>query len=701
MRSLRTSFRACFFGLSLASLIAACTTSVTELKSYPVPYRAADGVLQIWDGSSYRPMFIKGMNLGVALPGTQPGELTPTDEDYDRWLTMIGEMGVNSIRLYTLHFPRFYKRLYEYNIRHTDKPLYVFHGIWLNEENPTKNLRDMQSSYDDNIVETIECVHGNNFVFERKGRAHGEYNTDISQWVLGWLVGREVFPDEVETTNAIADARTRYDGAYVSLPHGTETEVWWAQRIDEIVAYEADRYKTFRPVSVSSWPTLDGIHHPTEGKGAAEDSEQLDLASLDTSRFPGGYFASYHAYPYYPDWMNEDPNYVTTRDSVGKNSYLGYLNTLRAHYYPKPLVVAEVGVPSSWGNAHFAQSGMSHGGQDEAQQGLDDVRVFRNAYEAQTGGAILFAWIDEWWKRTWIVDELAMPRDRYKLWHNVTSPEQNFGLLAFEVDPPDFAKFATTTGSGRVAEIRADADAEYFYVKIDLKSPLAPGETLTLAYDTYADDRGESILPDGRTTTQRSEFAVSITEGAAQLYVMEAYDQFGVWHDTQFAWHNKTVSELPSGRPYRSIPSDGGKWNPVRWKNNGEHGSDDGVYRFPATAQDIGKLRVRQASEPELGQSAVVFDGNVLTVRLPWTLLHVTDPSDLRVLDDNPKTRERETVITDGIRLAVSLGNDLLETPRLKWKRWDTVPKYKERRKVAYGIFVDGLATIPDVPSWR
>lgn len=683
--------------LGAICLGAGCSTSdAREVPLYPVPFKAADGKLHVFDGASFQPVFIKGMNIGVGLPGTQPGELAPTEDDYDRWFSMMSEMGINSIRVYTLHYPRFYRRLHHYNVTHADKPIYVFHGIWLDEENPSKNLRDMQSSYDDNIVESIECVHGHNFVFERLGRAYGEYDTDISPWVLGWLVGREVFPDEVETTNAIRERRTSYSGAFVSLPSGNETAVWWAERIDKIAAYEASHYNVHRPISVSSWPTLDPLHHPTEGTGASEDSEELDLANLDTTKFPGGYFASYHAYPYYPDWMNEDPKYVTTTDAWGPNSYLGYLKTLRAHYYPKPLVIAEVGVPSSWGNAHFAQSGMSHGGQDEVKQGNDDVRLYRNAYDAETGGAILFAWIDEWWKRTWIVDELALPRERYRLWHNVTSPEQNFGVLAFELAPPDFDALPATQGSGRVKDVRGAADAEFFHLAITLATPLGDTETLTIGYDTYADDRGESVLPNGKRTVQRSELALAVTRREADLLVMEPYDQVGVWHDTQAAWHNAVDARLPSGRPYRSIASDGGRWNLVRWQNNGEHGSDDGVYNFPAAFQDIGKLRVRDVTEPETGQSAVVLDGARLTVRVPWTLLQVTDPSDLRVLDDDPTTRERETTITEGFRIAVSLGDDLVETPRLRWQRWDTVPAYKERRKASYAIFADGLRAIPD-----
>ena len=684
-------------GLVLLAATSACGSGDAQsVPLHPVPFKAADGRLQVWDGTTFRPLFIKGMNIGVGLPGTQPGDLAPTAEDYDRWLSMLAEMGVNAIRLYTLHYPRFYQRLHHFNFTHPDSPIYVFHGIWLDEENESKNLHDMQSHYDDNIVETVECIHGHAFVFERLGRAHGEYTADISPWVIGWIIGREVFPDEVQTTNTIPERRSSYRGGYVSLPSGTETAVWWAERIDKVTAYEASRYGVYRPISVSSWPTLDPLHHPTEGSGASEDQEELDLAGLDTQNHPAGYFASYHAYPYYPDWMNEDPSYVGERDAWGPNSYLGYLKTLRAHYFPKPLVIGEVGVPSSWGNAHFSQSGMSHGGQDEVQQGVDDVRLFHNAYDAGTGGAILFAWIDEWWKRTWIVDELALPRERYKLWHNVTSPEQNFGLVGFELDPPDFAMFPPALGAGRVREIRGAADAEFFHLRLTLATPLADGETLTIGYDTYADDRGESVLPDGKKTAQRSELALKVTRQGAELLVMEAYDQFAVWHDTQAAWHNKTEGELPSGRPYRSVPSDGGKWNLVRWQNNSEHGSDDGLYRFPATVQEIGRLRVRDVAEPETGQSAVVFDGATMTVRVPWTLLQVTDPSELRVLDDDPKTRPRETAITEGFRVAISLGGELVETPRWRWQGWDTVPPYKERRKAGYAIFADGLRSIPD-----
>jgi hypothetical protein len=48
-----------------------------------------------------------------------------------------------------------------------------------------------------------------------------------------------------------------------------------------------------------------------------------------------------------------------------------------------------------------------------------------------------------------------------------------------------------------------------------------------------------------------------ITNHSCELYVTEAYDQFGKWHRLN----------LP-GQLYRSVPSDGAPWKIVRFKNN-------------------------------------------------------------------------------------------------------------------------------------
>ncbi len=243
-----------------------------------LPFVAREGRLQRSTADGYEDLFLRGVNLGVAVRGTRAGELAATREQCYRWLARMGEIGLNSIRVYTLHYPRFHEAVRDYDLSH--------------------------------------------------------------------------------------------------------------------------------PAS-------------------------LDLAKIDTRGAPAGYFATYHAYPYYPDFISDDPAYASHSDSEGPNNYVGYLLDLKDHYWPVPLVIGEFGVPSSWGIAHYAASGANHGGFDEPGQGHEHGRLLGDVHGTGCAGGMIFAWIDAWWKRTWIVDDLNLPRDRYDLWHNVTSPEDNFRVIGF------------------------------------------------------------------------------------------------------------------------------------------------------------------------------------------------------------------------------------------------------------------------------
>src|SRR5262245_50098060 len=168
---------------------------------YALPYKTVGDWLGVYDGVDYKPTFIKGVNLGVAVPGTQAGELAATSEQYDRWFEQMGKLGINVVRVYTLHYPRFYEAVARYNHAHKNAPLYILHGVWLDEENASHDFFDMTEDFDAGIREVLDCAHGYKFIPERKGRAHGLYRTDISRWIMGWVIGREMFPEEVGLTN--------------------------------------------------------------------------------------------------------------------------------------------------------------------------------------------------------------------------------------------------------------------------------------------------------------------------------------------------------------------------------------------------------------------------------------------------------------------------------------------------------------------
>jgi hypothetical protein len=653
-----------------------------------------------WTGSSYERMFVRGVNLGVGMPGTHPGELAPEYDDYLRWFEQMKAMGFDVVRIYTLHYPRFHRALRDYNEAHPSDPLYVLQGIWLTEENPepSQGLHGLTENFERLIDETIDAAHGDAVIAERRGRAWGTFDVDISPWVMGYIVGREVHAEEALTTDAAFPEDTSYEGTQLRLASGSPSSVWAAARLDYALRREWERYGRRTPMAFANWMELDPLTHRTEPSSSRKDVVSIDLIDAELIDVPQGIFFSYHVYPYFPRFISEQPEYQTVTDELGIDSYLGYLRELQAHHRGRALMVTEFGVPSSWGLAQLASSGMHHGGHTEEEQGIYAARMLRDIVETGCAGAIYFHWMDGWFKRVWIHHERAFPADRMPLWHDLMNPQQSYGLVAFELPPPDFGRWPASEGDGRVLRVEADADAEAFRVRIELASPLTPDETLWVGYDTYGDALGERVLPTGAISPLRIEHLLSIggavvedDEDAerARLTVMASYDPYTI---------NGASSPLPS--LFRSTTADGEGFRPIVYNTTGARESDDGVFRFPALDWEAGRLRVRRDAGAASSHDAVLVEGSTVTVSVPWSLLQFTDPSALQVLSDDVATEGvRETETTEGIAVVVSLGDAVVATPRFLWERWDRAPETTERLKRSAEILAEALASIPAYPD--
>lgn len=633
---------------------------VAEPEIFRGDYAVKDDQFAIWNGSNYIPVFIKGINLGVSVPGTQPGQLAATAEDYSRWFDLIKEAGYNTIRLYTLHFPRFYHELRQYNIDNPRNPLLVMHGVWLEENETISDLFLATASFDQEIREAVAAVHGDITIAVRPGKAHGEYTSDISPWVIGFLPGREIFPAEVALTNLNNPGETSYEGTFLQLPSGDPTEVWLIQRLDGLMIYENENYQAVRPTGFSSWPTLDPITHPTEHiLVSSEDIEKIDLVNVVSTEASAGFFIGYHAYPYYPDFIVHDPDYVVESDASGPNNYLGYLKDLKAHYQGMPLIIAEFGVPSSWGSGHFSPSGMHHGNHSEEQQGIYNIRMLDNIRESGCAGGVQFSLIDEWFKQTWITNPYSDKQYR-PLWHNITAPEQSFGILAYAPPPDPFTETGSYAGSS-ISSIEVHSDYTFFRIRVHMKPGQFSNDTLWVAFDTYESNLGESILPDGRSIgvapdTLRAEFALQIPLGGdlARLFVTPDYDVYGI----------KSLVRLDT---VVSTHTDNGLWNPVRWKTN---------YLYNRT-QYIGELAISNSDDPYQFLNAVSLFNDSLEIRIPWTLLNFPAPTVGRAmhyqsyLDGGEIVIEQQDTLSDGISLTLCLEDEIYQTGKYTWSPWD------------------------------
>ena len=123
-----------------------------------------------------------------------------------------------------------------------------------------------------------------------------------------------------------------------------------------------------------------------------------------TDDFLSGQFASYHVYPYYPDYLNWAEDW-STMGIVDKSVYYnekGELNTYRAYlelltsHHSMPVVIAEFGVSTGRGMAHRdLNTGRNQGNMSEKEQGQALVECYNDIISAGCAGSCIFSWQDE------------------------------------------------------------------------------------------------------------------------------------------------------------------------------------------------------------------------------------------------------------------------------------------------------------------
>jgi hypothetical protein len=282
-------------------------------------FRAGKNYFEILDGT-WKKFFLKGINLGLGLPGYFPGEFAIKRGAYFAWFDRIAALGVNSLRVYTLQPPGFYEALHRFN--EAGPRLYLLQGLWIElpERNNFRDVRFMAGVTAD-IRSGVDALYGNVTLPERPGYTQGSYEFDISPYLAGFILGREWESCAVKGFNELNQRRDQdYQGRFLRIQKGTPFEVWITELCDTLQRYEFERYGVSHPVSVVNWPTLDPFDHPSESSMEkeyadqgirfqrreecidGEDEETLDVSRIMT-RSGNGFFATYHVYPYYPDFL--------------------------------------------------------------------------------------------------------------------------------------------------------------------------------------------------------------------------------------------------------------------------------------------------------------------------------------------------------------------------------------------------------------
>ena len=661
-------------------------------------FKAEGDYFYIYESGDWKQMFMRGVNIGATEPGLFPGDLTISYDTYYRWFGYISEMNCNCIRIYTLMPPQFYQALGDFNKKAKNK-LYLYQGIWVNEE----DIERLSDTYAENekilndfttdAVNLVNVIHGKAKIAETAGEAYGTYNTDVSPWLVGWIIGIEWDPNFVINTNNQHPDKKDYDGKYLYTQTASPFEAFLCRVGDALIKHEAETYKFQVPLAFSNWITTDPLTHPNEPH-FDEDKATVNTENVKCRNFGPGMFASYHIYPYYPDSLNYQEDYLEYTDDSGKvNTYEAYLEDLKlAHTVP--IIVAEFGIPTSRGMGHESVMGYNQGMVDETAQGAMLIDMLGSIENAKYAGGIVFTWQDEWFKRTWnnVMFDIA---DRRPYWSNIQTTEQCFGLLAFDPGKESMAAYVdgvvsewkntqptVTTEQGK---LYIKSDERYLYIMLDAGNYDFEKDTLLIPINTIADQGNLKAAQYNAEFDTAADFLIYINgKDNSHIYVDRYYDAFNYYF-----LESKKLSDIKAEE--NAGVKNSGMFDIMRLcygYNLTVKGTNQVV---PDKAYETGKLRYGNGN-PEADDykslSDFYFKNGKLEIRIPWQLLNVMDPSGKQQISDFRKTQviSPQAYQSFDFGFAYRTGAESLKITlggSYEYNGWNT-PTWHERLKPAY-----------------
>ena len=642
------------------------------------------------------PFEIRGVDMGAGYPGYFATEYAISKETYLRWFGLIQDMGANTLRVYTILADEFYEAFYEYN-QGRKEPLYLIHGLWLDDyiHNSHRDAYDkkfMGALMEDSRT-LVDILHGKMRLYLGENLGSGSYRYDVSPWVLGYIVGVEWEGITVAYTDDLQAEQRGYQGDYLATsPEATAFESMLARVGDDLLRYESQKYGVQKLLAFSNWPTTDPLDYPQEIAEYFDKTVKVDAEHiLPTPRLISGCFASYHIYPYYPDYLRYEAGQAAMLDPGGRNNtYYTYLKRLVEHH-TLPVVISEFGVPTSRGMAaRDFYTGRNQGNMSEADQARALVECYEDIRDAGCAGCVIFTWQDEWFKRTWntmhAVDLLKTP-----YWSDAQTNEQAFGLLSFDPgwkqsvcyidgDLSEWQEedllFQTETSS-----LSIKYDERYLYF-LAWQEGFAETQTLYLAMDLTPSSGSLSCTNYNLHFDRPCDFVVAfqghtdsrvvVQERYEVLRAMFGQDAFGI-----DPYEDPPATDSPVFKPIHLILQTAVRLLAAP-EDPGPHLSE---------TYETGLLRYGngnpQASDYD-SLADFIFAGDYVELRLPWQLLNFANPSEMQIHDDYylhygveyRKIREAWFGLGDG--------SERIRLFSLPLKGWGQNVTFHERLKAGY-----------------
>ena len=663
------------------------------------------------NGDTFTPYEIRGVNLGSGLPGKWATSFAIDKETYLRWFGYIQEMGANTIRVYTIQSDTFYDAFYEYN-KDNKNPLYMLHGVWVNDYVINSHRDAYSKDFYDTFLEhskiMVDVIHGNRKL--NLGRVasagHGTYKKDISDWVIGYILGVEWDDSTVSYTDDLykdKEGFSSYSGKYMyTSPEATPFETMLTMVGDKTIEYETKRYGEQRLLAFSNWPTTDPFEYPKIITDFFMKCAQVDVEHIKTTdAFLSGQFVSYHVYPYYPYYLSfaEDWSVFgieskdSFRDEQGRvNAYKAYLTMLNNHH-TMPVVISEFGVSTGRGMAQVDKdTGRNQGNTSEQAQGQALVDCWEDIKTSGCNGGCVFTWQDEWFKRTWnTMHAVNLTRTAY--WSDYQTNEQYFGLLSFDPgkeksvcyvdgDVSEWTENDKIQSGSTELSVKYDEKFMYFLVKKDGLD--FENEVLYIPLDVTP-KTGSNYCKNFDVKFDRDADFVIILDGKdnSRIMVQERYDALRSTYSKDIY---KFDTYFKNNIPEKNSP----KFVTIELILRTAIALSPETKETVAEGYETGKLLYGNAN-PESQEFNSLADfcssGDYIEIKLPWQLMNFADPSKMEIHDDYYDGNYGiEYIDIDKMYAGIGMGDKRIELDEIKLQGWGNKVTYHERLKQSYFI---------------
>lgn len=707
------------FGYRFFSLRYGLYIDVLPDKNVEINFYAEDQKILYKDSKNEKEFIIKGVEVTGSIPEYNASDYAADEEDYLRWMDYIHEMGANTLKVSRIMDDDFYNAFYAYNDSN-ESPLYLIHSIIVSDEKNYSAGDAFDKEYLDAFLEcgykVVDIIHGKRDVITNETGGTGKYRKDISEWVIGYVVGAEWDADKMIYTNKYADVLDSYKGKYfMTTDKACLFEVFLAQVMDKITAYEGKKYHEQHMIGFVNAPHYDPFKYEDVYSEILDDyrelnaddhnyARQLDkLVEIDaenivtSTEMHAGYFAAYKLY----DFCDEFYKYLSKEqleclDDVlagldKERSYDGYLELL-GRYHTIPVIASEFGISSSRGGTRIKDGEIAR--YTEKEQGEELARIYTDILNANWCGGIINSWQDQWERRTWNT-VFAQDARNNNDWKDVQTEGQGFGLMEFtseicEIDG-DLSEWndddLILTDEEKLLSIKVDSEGLCLLLQGD---DINREKTWYLPIDTVNSSGSKWVDGYSMELSREADFLLIISgEENTEILVQEYYDSV----------RQNFLYEIDGRNPFVDYPKrNSDVFVPIYTVGENNY-IFDSISEEKKTKKHLltcvtGKLRHGNNNPNLLNYDSLAdfcFGNDCVEIRIPWLLLNFSNPSKLMIHGDYyaeygvsfQKLKEFWIGLSDGTDEFVEL-----QKCSLKWKDTEYVERLKESYKVIQSMWM-------------